>query len=97
MMALLLQYLAPILGIFAAIAAAFTVGHAHATAKERTKAAQQREADNEAIAVKQVNDARAGAAQVIKTVETSTDVQKSITQLDPGAAATELRDKWSRD
>ncbi len=97
MMSLLLQYLAPLLAAIGLIAAAFGIGHTRGKAKADVAAAQQRTADNEAIAVRQVNEARAATTQQLQPVKEAANVQAATTRLNDGDAADELQSKYSRD
>lgn len=91
------KWIAAIVAILGAIAAIFFAGRKSGKADEVVKNAEQRSKDNEAIAVRQVNEAREAAKFETETVKGASDVQANVNRLNPGDAANRLRDEWSRD
>jgi hypothetical protein len=60
-------------------------------------AAENRAADREAIAVRQINETREAAEREVETVKGASDVKDETSILDDAAVVDELRDTWSRD
>jgi type III secretory pathway component EscV len=80
-------------GVLAIVFSAKKVGKAEA----QKEAEKQRTEDNEAIAIRQINEAREASKKESETLEQAIDEQSKINSLNPGDAASKLRDEWSRD
>lgn len=81
------------LALLAVIVSSKRAGRAEA----EVESAKQDTRDNEAIAVRQINEAREAAAKESETLGSALNEQNKINSLNPGAAAERLRDDWSRD
>lgn len=79
--------------IFSFFSASKKVGKAEGQAE----AAKQKTADNEAIAVRQVDEAREAAKTEVAAIEAANNAQREVNSLEPDSAAQQLRDEWSRD
>lgn len=66
-------------------------------AEGEAEASQQRAADREAIAVRQVNEAREASDSQIKAVQNANEVASDNAVLDDDGVSKRLRDEWSRD
>jgi len=89
-----------IVGILAAVLAGFgfnKAGKDAGKAEAHAEAAAKQADEREAIAVRQVNEARAGAAKEIETVQGASDVQKSNAALSADDVHNRLRDEYQRD
>lgn len=91
------KWIFAIVGILGAIGAIFFAGRKSGKADEVVKNAERRSKDSEAMAVRQVSEARESAKIEIETVKEAGDVKANINRLDPGDASNRLRDDWSRD
>lgn len=91
--ALLTNYLLPALAVIVALFSAWSVGKSSA----RAKAAEQRQADNEALAARLVNEQRAANEREVQTVKATNDVQKDNAGLSDSDADKRLRGEWQRD
>jgi len=63
----------------------------------QAEAAEQRAADREAIAVRQVNEAREASEQQVKAVQNAKEVASDNSTFDDDEVSRRLRDEWSRD
>jgi hypothetical protein len=66
-------------------------------AKAEVKAASEKAADREAVAVRQVNETREAARVEVETVRNANEVQDKNATIPDAAVIVELRSKWSRD
>jgi hypothetical protein len=101
MIASLLSTFGPwIVGIGALVLAFFGVKtsmNKAAKAEGRATAAETIAKDREAIAADQIAKSQAANNQQTKAVENANETRNDVGKLPSGAAADELRDKWSRD
>lgn len=99
MAALLAPYFAPIMGLLIACVGIIGVWFG---AKKAGKAdadvasAEQRTADNEAIAVRQVNEARAAADSRIDKVANANEALNEVNNMSDDAVLNELRQSYGR-
>lgn len=80
-----------------AIFAALSVGKAKGKAQAAEDSANERAADREAIAVRQVNEAREASNRQVEAVKGANDVQANNAGLSDDDVSKRLRDEWSRD
>lgn len=66
-------------------------------AKAQVKAASEKAADREALAVRQVNETREAARVEVETVRVANEVQAENATIPDNAVVDRLRSKWSRD
>lgn len=75
--------------VFAAIAAAFGLGHSRGTSKAEAKADQQRIEDNAAATV-------AAAERRVEVTKEASNVQQTVNHMPCDDVDRELRDNWTR-
>lgn len=90
-------YIAAALSILAGLLAIVFSAKKQGESEAKVVAEKQRSKDNEAIAVRQVQEAREQTKQQAEVLENAIEKQNEINSLDSGDAASQLRDKWSRD
>lgn len=78
-----------VVAVFAAIAAAFGLGHSRGTSKAEAKADQQRTEDNAAVTV-------AAAERRVETTKEACNVQQTVNHMPDDDVDRELRDNWTR-
>ena len=78
-----------VVAVFAAIAAAFGLGHSRGTNKAEAKADQQRTEDNAAVTV-------AAAERRLETTKEASNVQQTVNHMPDDDVDRELRDTWKR-
>jgi len=78
-----------VVAVFAAIAAAFGLGHLRGTSKAEVKADQQRTEDNAAATV-------AAAERRVETTKEASNVQQTVNHMPDDDVDSELRDTWKR-
>lgn len=83
--------------IIGAVFAALIVGKAKGKAAAAEDSANERAADREAIAVRQVNEAREASNKQVEAVKGANDVQANNASLSDDDVSKRLRDDWSRD
>ena len=66
-------------------------------AEGQADAAEARAADREAVAVREVNEAREASQREVETVKGANDVQNANAVLSDDDVTKRLRDEWSRD
>jgi len=66
-------------------------------AEGQAEASEQRAGDREAIATREVNEAREAANHEVETIQGANDVQANNAILDDNGVTERLRDDWSRD
>lgn len=66
-------------------------------AEAQVQHAEQRAADHEAIAVRQINETQAAANHAIETVKEAANVQSEVTGRSDSDVLNSLRNEWSRD
>lgn len=52
--------------------------------------------DDEAVAVREVNETNAAATTEVKAIENASDVKTDVSNLAPGSAASELQSNWQQ-
>ncbi len=82
--------------IVVAVLAALSVGKAKGKADAAQKNANDQIKTNEAIAVRQINEANEGAKVRVEAAKGAADEIAKVNQLDSDAVANELRDNWTR-
>lgn len=75
----------------------FYAGRKSGATKAEANAANERANDREAIAVRQVNEAREASEQQVKAVQNAKYVASDNSTFDDDEIARRLRDEWSRD
>lgn len=83
-------YVLAALAFLGALALAWRAGASVGRAKQET-------ADNDAEAVRQVNEARAQAGEQVQAIKHANDESNEVNKLDSAAIADELRADWTRD
>ncbi|UAG58593.1 putative Rz protein [Pseudomonas phage Kaya] len=83
--------------VLVAIFAALSVGKAKGKAAAAEDSANERANDREAIAVRQVNEAREASEQQVKAVQNAKEVASDNSTFDDDEVTKRLRDEWSRD
>lgn len=78
-----------VVAVFAAIAAAFGLGHSRGTIKADAKANQQRTEDNAAATV-------AAADRRVETTKEASNVQQTVNHMPDDDVDRELRANWTR-
>jgi|SRR5690554_1754687 len=91
------KYVAAIGAFVVMVASVFYAGRKSGATKAEAKAANDRANDREAIAVRQVNEAREAAKVEVEAVKGANDVKSDIAILDDDGISKRLRDEWSRD
>ena len=91
------KWIAAIVAILGAIAAIFFAGRKSGASKAEANAANERANDREAIAVRQVNEAREASEQQVKAVQNAKNVASDNSTSGDDEVAKRLRDEWSRD
>lgn len=66
-------------------------------AEGQADAAEERAADREAIAVRQVNEQREASQREVETVKGANDVQQDTSRMSDDDVVKRLRDEFSRD
>lgn len=66
-------------------------------AEGQAEASEQRANDREAVAVRQVNEAREASNRQVEAVKGANDVQANNAGLSDDDVSKRLRDEWSRD
>lgn len=66
-------------------------------AEAQVQHAEQRAADHEAVAVRQINETQAAAAAAVSTVKEAANVQVEVSRRSDDDVNQRLRDEWSRD
>lgn len=66
-------------------------------AEGQAEAAEERAADREAIAVRQVNEQREKSQREVEAIQGVNDVKNDISRMSDSDAIDSLRDEWSRD
>lgn len=66
-------------------------------AEGQAEASEQRASDREAVAVRQVNEAREASNRQVEAVKGANDVQANNAGLSDDDVSKRLRDEWSRD
>jgi len=79
------------------LASIFYAGRKSGATKAEANAANERANDREAIAVRQVNEAREASEQQVKAVQNANEVASDNAVLDDDGVSKRLRDEWSRD
>lgn len=82
--------------VLVAIFAALSVGKAKGKASAAQESANDQIKTNEAIAVRQINEANEGAKVRVEAAKGAADETAKVNQLNSGAIAGELRDEWTR-
>lgn len=90
-------YIAAALSILAGLLAIIFSAKKQGESKAKVDAEKQRTKDNEAIAVRQVQEAREQTKQQAEVLENAIETQNKINSLNSGDANQRLRDKWTRD
>lgn len=90
-------WIAAFLGFVFALLAVIVSSKKVGKSEAEVESAKQDTKDNEAIAVRQINEAREASLKESETLENAIDEQTKINSLDSGDAANKLRDQWSRD
>lgn len=90
-------YVAAALSILAGLLAIIFSAKKQGESKAKVDAEKQRTKDNEAIAVRQVQEAREQTKQQAEVLENAIETQNKINSLNSGDANQRLRDKWTRD
>ncbi len=83
--------------VLVAIFAALSVGKAKGKAAAVEDSANARANDREAIAVREVNEAREASERQTKAVQNANEVASDNAVLDDDGVSKRLRDEWSRD
>lgn len=94
MATLISQFAGPLLallGVLAGIIAAFFAGHAKGKAKAEVKAAEQRSADNDALAAESIKRTKAASDQQVKVTVESNDIDEAVHKLSDDDLFNELR------
>lgn len=79
------------------LASIFYAGRKSGATKAEANAVNERANDREAIAVRQVNEAREASEQQVKAVQNAKDVASDNSTFDDDEVTKRLRDEWSRD
>jgi len=79
------------------LASVFYTGRKSGATKAEANAANERANDREAIAVRQVNEAREASEQQVKAVQNAKEVASDNSTFDDDEVTRRLRDEWSRD
>ena len=79
------------------LASVFYAGRKSGATKAEANAANERANDREAIAVRQVNEAREASEQQVKAVQNAKDVASDNSTFDDDEVTKRMRDEWSRD
>lgn len=99
MLTLLAPYFAPLMGLLIACVGIIGVWFGAKKAGKAdadTAAAEQRTADNEAIAVRQVNEARAAAQTQVDKVANANEALNEVNGMSDDAVLRELRESYGR-
>ena len=79
------------------LASIFYAGRKSGATKAEANAANERANDREAIAVRQVNEAREASEQQVKAVQNAKEIASDNSTFDDDEVTRRLRDEWSRD
>jgi hypothetical protein len=91
------KWFAAIAAFAVMLASVFYAGRKAGGTKAEANAANERANDREAIAVRQVNEAREASEQQVKAVQNAKDVASDNSTFDDDEVTKRLRDEWSRD
>lgn len=79
------------------LASIFYAGRKSGATKAEANAANERAGDREAIATRQVNEAREASQREVEVIQGANDVKENNSIVDDDGVNQRLRDDWSRD
>lgn len=91
------KWLAAIAAFAVMLASVFYAGRKAGGTKAEANAANERANDREAIATRQVNEAREASQREVEAIEGAHNVKTDTSIIDDDGVSKRLRDEWSRD